>query len=105
MLRNSNVNANKKITFGHDYKILFNFSNKTDTDLTIGCAVELETDATKSTSYNDESLLSISSGFSKIVLDSNNVFFATITELKLKMLKKLCSYLWLRSLDSKIDYS
>ena len=36
--------------------------------------MELESDATKSASYIDESLLSISAGFGKIVLGSNNVF-------------------------------
>mgnify|MGYP006169372617 CR=1 FL=1 len=60
--------ANIEITFSQDSKIIFNFYNKTDTGLTIGYIVELESDATKSASYIHESLLSISGGFSKIVL-------------------------------------
>ena len=72
--RSSNLPANHIIAFGQNYEIVFNFTNKTDTDLNIGYTVELESDATKSASYIDESLLSISAGFGKIVLGSNNVF-------------------------------
>ena len=43
--------ANIEITFSQDSKIIFNFYNKTDTGLTIGYIVELESDATKSASY------------------------------------------------------
>ena len=64
--------ANDVITFGQDSEIAFNYSNKTDIGLTIGYTVELESDATPSASYIDESLLSISDGFGKIVLGSNN---------------------------------
>ena len=60
--------ANIEITFGQDSKIIFNFYNKTVTGLTIGYTVELESVATKSASYIYESLLSISVGFSKIVI-------------------------------------
>ena len=60
--------ANNEITFSQDSKIMFNFYNKTDTGLTIGDTLELESDATKSASYIHESLLSISGSFSKIVL-------------------------------------
>ena len=36
--------------------------------------MKLESDATKSASYIDKSLLSISASFGKIVLGSNNIF-------------------------------
>ena len=60
--------ANIEITFSQDSKIIFNFYNKTDTGLTISYIVELQSDATKSASYIHDNLLSISGGFSKIIL-------------------------------------
>ena len=68
----SNVTAQDGTKFSQDSEIAFNFSNKTDSGLTIGYTVELESDASTSASYIDESSLSISGGFGKIVLGMND---------------------------------
>ena len=66
--------ANDVVTLALDSEIVFNFSNKTDTNLTIGYTIELKSFATKSVSDIDEGLLSISTGYGKKVRGSNNVF-------------------------------
>ena len=68
--RSSNVTANDGTTFGTDSEIKFSFTNKTDSGLTIGYVVELESDDTN-TDIN-ESSLSISGGFGKVVLGEND---------------------------------
>ena len=68
--RSSNVTANDGTTFGTDSEIKFSFTNKTDSGLTIGYVVELESDDTN-TAIN-ESSLSISGGFGKVVLGEND---------------------------------
>jgi len=73
--RSSNVTANDGTTFGQDSEIAFKFSNTTDSGLTIGYTVELESDATTAGGADnmiDESSLSISGGFGKIVLGMND---------------------------------
>ena len=73
--RSSNVTTNDGTTFGTDSEIKFSFTNKTDSGLTIGYDVELESDATTAGGANnmvDESSLSISGGFGKIVLGMND---------------------------------
>ncbi|MDA1136692.1 MAG: porin [Proteobacteria bacterium] len=67
----SNVTAQDGTKFDHDSEIAFNFSNKTDSGLTIGYTVELDTDASTATPV-DESSFSISGGFGKIVLGQND---------------------------------
>jgi hypothetical protein len=68
--RSSNVTANDGTTFGTDSEIKFSFTNKTDSGLSIGYVVELESDDTN-TDIN-ESSLSISGGFGKVVLGEND---------------------------------
>ena len=68
----SNVTSLDGTTFGTDSEIAFKFSNKTDSGLDIGYVVELESDASTSASYIDESSLSISGGFGKVVLGMND---------------------------------
>jgi predicted porin len=53
-----------------DSEVHLKFSNKTDSGLTLGYTVELDTDG--GTTVNDESSLSISGGFGKIVLGNND---------------------------------
>jgi len=65
--RSSQVAASDGTTFATDSEIAFNFSNKTDSGLTIGYTAELEGDG-DGTSTIDESTLSISGGFGKIML-------------------------------------
>ena len=60
----SDIAANDGTTFGNDSEIKFSFSNKTDSGLTVGMAVEMETDA----AGIDESNMYISGGFGKLVL-------------------------------------
>ena len=62
----STVTANDGTSFGTDSEIVFNFTNKTDSGLTIGYNVELQSD--EANSVIDEAKLSISGGFGKIVL-------------------------------------
>jgi len=66
----SNITANDGTTFATDSEIAFKFSNKTDSGLTIGMVTELESDDAD-TAIN-ESSLSISGGFGKIVLGGND---------------------------------
>ena len=68
--RSSQVTASDGTTFTTDSEIHFKFSNKTDSGLTIGYVVELESDDTN-TDIN-ESSLSISGGFGKVVLGEND---------------------------------
>jgi len=68
--RSSNVTANDGTTFGTDGEIKFSFTNKTDSGLTIGYVVELESDDTNSAI--NESSLSIAGGFGKVVLGGND---------------------------------
>ena len=75
MSTSSQVTAEDGTEFGTDSEIAFKFSNKTDSGLTIGYVVELESDATTAGGANnmvDESSLSISGGFGKIVLGMND---------------------------------
>ena len=75
MSRSSNVTANDGTSFGTDSEITFSFTNKTDNGLDIGYVVELESDATTAGGADnmvDESSLSISGGFGKIVLGMND---------------------------------
>ena len=60
----SDVAATDGTSFGNDSEIKFSFTNKTDSGLTVGMAVEMETDA----AGIDESNIYISGGFGKIVL-------------------------------------
>jgi outer membrane protein OmpU len=68
--RSSQVTANDGTTFGTDSEIKFSFTNKTDSGLTIGYVVELESDDTD-TAIN-ESSLSIAGGFGKLVIGEND---------------------------------
>ena len=63
--RGFNVTTNDGTTFGQNSVIAFNFSNKSDIGLTIGYSVQLESYATISAPYIDESLLSILGGLVK----------------------------------------
>ena len=67
----SNQTAVDGITFGSDSEIAFKFTNKTDSGLTITAVSELEADG-DGTSTMDESSISISGGFGKIVLGRND---------------------------------
>ena len=66
----SDITANDGTTFGSDSEIKFSFSNKTDSGLTIGMTTELLSDG--GDTEIDESSLSISGGFGKIVLGQND---------------------------------
>ena len=66
----SNVAANDGTEFANDSEITFKFSNKTDSGLTIGMVTELESD--DADSAINESSLSISGGFGKVVLGGND---------------------------------
>jgi len=68
--RSSQVAGNDGTTFGTESEITFSFTNKTDSGLTIGYVVELESDDTN-TAIN-ESSLSIAGGFGKVVLGEND---------------------------------
>ena len=71
--RSSQVEANDGSSFSQDSEIKFSFSNKTDSGLVIGYAVEMESDeGGADTVAIDESSLSISGGFGKIVLGQND---------------------------------
>ena len=67
----SNQTALDGTTFGSDSEIAFTFTNKTDSGLTITAVSELEADG-DGTSTMDESSISISGGFGKIVLGKND---------------------------------
>jgi len=67
--RSSNVTSNDGTTFGQDSDMQINFSNKTDSGLTLGMRVDFDTDGTFA---NDETSLSIAGGFGKIVLGQDD---------------------------------
>jgi len=66
----SQVTAEDGTEFSQDSEIKFSFTNKTDSGLTIGYVAELESDV--GTQTMDESSLSISGGFGKLVLGQND---------------------------------
>ena len=68
--RSSQVAASDGTTFGTDSEVHFKFSNKTDSGLTIGYVVEMLSDG--GDTAIDESSMSISGGFGKIVLGQND---------------------------------
>ena len=68
--RSSQVTASDGTTFVTDSEIHFKFSNKTDSGLTIGYVVEMLSDG--GNTAIDESSMSISGGFGKIVLGEND---------------------------------
>jgi len=68
--RSSQVAANDGTSFGTDGEITFSFTNKTDSGLTIGYVVEVESD--DADSAINESSISISGGFGKVVLGGND---------------------------------
>ena len=70
--RSSNVAANDGTTFGQDSDMQIKFSNKTDSGLTIGMTVDLDTDGNDVGANKDETALSISGGFGKIVLGQDD---------------------------------
>jgi len=71
MSRSSQVVANDGTSTKSDSEIAFKFSNKTDSGLTVGYVVELESDA-DGTATMDESSFSIAGGFGKVVLGQND---------------------------------
>jgi hypothetical protein len=66
----SNVAANDGTEFDNDSEITFKFSNKTDSGLSIDMVTELSSD--DADTAIDESSLSISGGFGKVVLGGND---------------------------------
>jgi hypothetical protein len=68
--RSSNQTAKDGTTFGSDSEITMKFSNKTDSGLTVGMVTEFETD--DANSAVNESSISISGGFGKVVLGGND---------------------------------
>ena len=64
----SDITANDGTTFGNDSEVKVSFTNKTDSGLTVGMAVEMEADA----AGIDESSMFISGGFGKIVLGQHD---------------------------------
>ena len=72
--RSSNVAANDGTSFGQDSDMQIKFSNKTDSGLTLGMTVDFDTDSTtdNAAANNDETSLSISGGFGKIVLGKDD---------------------------------
>jgi hypothetical protein len=68
--RSSQVTASDGTTFATDSEIHFKFSNKTDSGLTIGYVVEMLSDGANTAI--DESSMSISGGFGKVVLGEND---------------------------------
>jgi hypothetical protein len=68
--QSSNKTSQDGTSFGSDSEIHFKFSNKTDSGLTIGMVAELESEA--GAADFDETSLSISGGFGKVVLGSND---------------------------------
>jgi len=77
----SGIAASDGTSFATDNEIVINFSNKTDTGLTIGGKVELDVDTTNTgggNTVNDESVFTISGGFGTVRLgqeDSINETF------------------------------
>ena len=70
--RGSLVAANDTTTNTTDSEIVFKFSNKTDSGLTIGYVAELTAGGTGTDGTFDESSLSIAGGFGKVVLGEND---------------------------------
>jgi outer membrane protein OmpU len=71
--RSSNVAANNGTSFGQDSDLQVKFSNKTDSGLTVDMLVDFDTDqADNAAPLNDETSLSISGGFGKIVLGKDD---------------------------------
>jgi len=68
--RDSNITADDGDLFNNDSEIAFKFSNKTDNGLTVGLTTEMYSDGGDSTI--DESSLTISGGFGKVVLGNND---------------------------------
>jgi len=68
--RSSQVTASDGTTFATDSEIKFSFTNKTDSGLTIGYVVEMLSDG--GNTAIDESSMSISGGFGKVVLGEND---------------------------------
>jgi len=68
--RSSQVTASDGTTFGTDSEIHFNFTNKTDSGLTIGYKVEMFSDG--GDTAIEESSMSISGGFGKVVLGQDD---------------------------------
>jgi outer membrane protein OmpU len=68
--RSSQVTANDGTSFGTDSEIKFSFTNQTDSGLIIGYDVEMFSDGADSAI--DESSMSISGGFGKVVLGEND---------------------------------
>jgi len=68
--RSSQVTASDGTEFKSDSEIAFKFSNKTDSGLTVGYVVELQSDG--GNTAIDESSFSISGGFGKVVLGEND---------------------------------
>ena len=66
----SDITANDGTTFGSDSEIKFSFSNKTDSGLTLGMTTELYSDG--GDTEIDESSMSISGGFGKLVMGQND---------------------------------
>jgi len=66
----SNIAAKDGTSSATDSEIAFKFSNKTDSGLTVGWVVELESD--DADSAINESSLSIAGGFGKVVLGGND---------------------------------
>jgi hypothetical protein len=69
--RGSNIAANDGTSMKSDSEIKFSFSNKTDSGLSIGYVVEMESDG-GSGGEIDESSLSVSGGFGKVVFGQND---------------------------------
>ena len=72
--RSSNVAANDGTSFGQDSDMQIKFSNKTDSGLTLDMLVDFDTDSATDNDHfaNDETSLSISGGFGKIVLGKDD---------------------------------
>jgi len=70
--RSSNATAKDGTKFVSDSEMKFAFTNKTDSGLTIGYTVELESDAGSAAAQIDESSISISGGFGQIILGEND---------------------------------
>ena len=72
--RSSNVSANNGTSFGQDSDMQIKFSNKTDSGLTLDMLVDFDTDSSTDNDHfaNDETSLSISGGFGKIVLGKDD---------------------------------
>ena len=66
----SDITANDGTTMTNDSEIAVKFSNKTDSGLTIGMVTEIESD--DGDSAINESSMSISGGFGKLVLGGND---------------------------------